>query len=47
MKVSGQLHAPDRVPCTYWIGNWVDLRSGLDAVVKRKIPFLYRESNPG
>jgi hypothetical protein len=28
------------------MGGWVDLRAVLDAVVKRKIPSLRRESNP-
>jgi len=40
----GQLHEPaklaphpdERVPSTHWIGNWVGLRAGLDAVVKIK-----------
>jgi hypothetical protein len=31
----------------YWIGGWVGLRAGLNAVEKRKIPsLLRRESNP-
>jgi hypothetical protein len=33
-------------PGTPWIGSWVGLRAGLDTVVKRKIPSLYRDSNP-
>jgi hypothetical protein len=34
----------ERAPGTHWIGGWVGLRSGLDAVEKRK--FLpYRDSN--
>jgi hypothetical protein len=31
---------------THWIIGWVGLRAGLDAVVKRKIPSPYRDSNP-
>jgi hypothetical protein len=36
----------ERAPGTPWIGGWVTLRAGLDAVVKRKIPSPQRESNP-
>jgi hypothetical protein len=52
MEVSGQLHAPaaslprERAPGTYWIGGWVGPRAVLDAMVKRKIPSPYQESNP-
>jgi hypothetical protein len=51
MEVSGHLHAPaalprERAPGTHWIGGWVCSRAVLDAVVKRKIPSLRRESNP-
>jgi hypothetical protein len=28
-----------------WIGGWLGLKAGLDAVEKRKISCLYRESN--
>jgi hypothetical protein len=35
-----------RAPGTHWIGGWVGPRAVLDAVVKRKIPSLRRESNP-
>jgi hypothetical protein len=51
MKVSGQLHAPAFLPPgkephgTHWIGNWVNPRAVLDAVVKRKIPSPLQESN--
>jgi hypothetical protein len=31
-------------PCTHSIRDWVDLKVGLDAVVRRKIPSPYRES---
>jgi hypothetical protein len=39
--VSGQLHAPaalprESAPGTHWIGGWVDLRTGLNDVEKRK-----------
>jgi len=43
MEVSGQLHAPgtflpaETAPYTQWIGGWVNLRAGLDSVM-RKIP---------
>jgi len=54
MEVSGQLHAPDtlspaKVPGTHWIGCWVGLRTGLDAVAKRKKSHHcpYWELNPG
>jgi hypothetical protein len=30
----------------HWIGDWVGHRAVLDAVVKRKIPSLSRDSNP-
>jgi hypothetical protein len=36
----------ERAPGTYWIRSWVGPRAGLDAVVKRKIPSLRRESKP-
>jgi hypothetical protein len=47
-----QFHAPftltpsEKLPSTYWIGGYVDPRSGVDAVEKRKVPYLCRESNP-
>jgi hypothetical protein len=51
MEVSGQLHSGrftprERAPGTHWIGGWVGPRARLDAVVKRKIPSPYRDSNP-
>jgi hypothetical protein len=51
MEVSGQLHAsatlpPEKAPGIHWIGRWLGLSAGLDAVVKRKIPSPYRISNP-
>jgi hypothetical protein len=36
----------ERDPGTHWIGGWVGFRAVLDAVVKRKIPSLLRESKP-
>jgi hypothetical protein len=33
-------------PGTHWIGGWVGPRAGLDAVVKRKVPSPWRDSNP-
>jgi hypothetical protein len=35
----------ERAPGTHWLVSWVGLRAGLDAVVKRKIPSPYRDSN--
>jgi len=51
MDVDGQVHVPTaltpgKVPGTHWIGGWVGPRAGLDAVVRRKIPSPYRDSNP-
>jgi hypothetical protein len=34
------------IPDTPWIGDWVGPRAGLDTVSKRKIPSLFRGSNP-
>jgi hypothetical protein len=33
-------------PDTHWIGGWVSPKAGLDAVSKRKIPSICRDSNP-
>jgi hypothetical protein len=47
MDVSGQLHVPAALPPgTHWIGGWVGPTAGLDAVEKRIISCLCRESNP-
>jgi hypothetical protein len=51
MQVSDQLHVPvalppGRAPGTHWIGDWVGLKAGLDAVEKRKISCACQESNP-
>jgi hypothetical protein len=35
----------ERAPGTHWIGDWVDSRTVLNTVVKRKIPSPRRESN--
>jgi hypothetical protein len=43
----GRFTAKERTPGTYWIGGWVGLTTGQDAVAKRKYPCIYRESNPG
>jgi hypothetical protein len=40
------LYPEGKTPDTHWIGGWVDPRGVLDAVVKRKIPSLRRESKP-
>jgi hypothetical protein len=34
-----------RAPSIHWVRGWIGPRTGLDAVVKRKIPSLRRESN--
>jgi hypothetical protein len=36
----------ETAPDTHWIGGRVGSRAALDAVVRRKIPSLRRESNP-
>jgi hypothetical protein len=36
----------ERAPDTRCIVGWVGPRTGLDAVVRRKIPTPYRDSNP-
>jgi hypothetical protein len=33
----GHFTPGERAPGTYWIGGWVDHRTGLDAIEKRKI----------
>jgi hypothetical protein len=42
----GRFTPRERAPRTHWIGDWVDSRAVLDAVVERKIPSPSRESNP-
>jgi hypothetical protein len=42
----GRFIPRERAPFTHWIGGWVGLRAGLDAVAKRKIPSPRRELNP-
>jgi hypothetical protein len=39
------LYPQGRVPGTHWIGGWVGSRANLDAVVSRKIPSPYQDSN--
>jgi hypothetical protein len=41
----GRFTPKERAPGTHWIGGCVGPRAVLDAVVKRKIPSPYRESN--
>jgi hypothetical protein len=51
MKMNGQLHDPvaftprERASGIHWIGGWVGPRTGLDTVVKRKIPSPCWDSN--
>jgi hypothetical protein len=42
----GRFTPREIAPGTHWIGGWVGPRTILEAVVKRKIPSLHRESNP-
>jgi hypothetical protein len=42
----GRFTPKGRIPGTHWIGGWVGPRAVLDAVVKKKITCLRRESNP-
>jgi len=42
----GRLNLSERAPSTQWIGGSVGPRANLDAVVRRKIPTPYRDSNP-
>jgi hypothetical protein len=42
----GRFTPSKRAPGTHWIGGWVGSRAGLDAVVKRRIPSRYWDSNP-
>jgi hypothetical protein len=41
----GRFIPRERVPSKHWIGGWVGPTAGLDAVVKRKIPSLWQDSN--
>jgi hypothetical protein len=36
----------ERARGTQWIGGWVGLKAGLDTVVKKKNPSLFKDSNP-
>jgi hypothetical protein len=42
----GRFTLRGRAPVTHWIGGWVDPRTGLDAVVKRKFPAPVGTRNP-
>jgi len=51
MEVSGHLHIfaaliQGKSPDDHWIRSWVDLRTDLDVVAKRKKFLPRRESNP-
>jgi hypothetical protein len=39
----GRFTPKERAPGTHWIGGWVDVRAGLDAVVKRQTARQRRE----
>jgi hypothetical protein len=43
----GSLTPGERVPGTHWIGCWLELRAGLDAMQQRKITCSCWESNSG
>jgi hypothetical protein len=51
MEVSGQLRAPaalplrETAPTTHCIGGWAGPKAGQNAMEKREISFMYRESN--
>jgi hypothetical protein len=51
MEVSSQIYVPvalstgKRVPSVHWVGGWVGLRVGLDAVKKRKNSFHFLAGN--
>jgi hypothetical protein len=42
----GHFSPRERALGTHWIGDWMGLRVGLDAVVKIKITSPCRDSNP-
>jgi hypothetical protein len=42
----GRFTPKERAPGTPWTGGWVGPRAVVDAVVKRRIPSLRRESKP-
>jgi len=42
----GRFIPKERAPNIHWIEGRMGPRAGMDAMVKRKIPTPYRESNP-
>jgi hypothetical protein len=42
----GHFTPREKGPGIRWMGGWVGPRAGLDAVVRKKIPNLCRDSNP-
>jgi hypothetical protein len=44
---AGRFTPGERAQGTHWIGNWVGLRTCLDAMKMRKMPCPFREWNPG
>jgi hypothetical protein len=47
MEINGKLHTLGKEPPQiHGIGSWMGFVVGLDAMAKRKIPCLSRESNP-
>jgi hypothetical protein len=43
----GRFTPGERAPGTHWIADWVDLKTGVDAVEKIHTSFPCLESNPG
>jgi hypothetical protein len=42
----GRFTPRERASGTHWIEDWVGLKAGLDAVVRKKVPSPYQDSNP-
>jgi hypothetical protein len=41
------LNPEEKAPGNHWIGSWVGLRTGVDAMAKRNTPSASQESNLG
>jgi hypothetical protein len=46
VSLPGRFTPRERASGTHEIGGWVGPRAGVDAVVKKKIPSIFRDSNP-